>query len=167
MKEKIHGTTRHERRKEREGNPEQSPGNEAENRYERRKCRSPSLNELLHVPAFGNVVVFFYFRFPTVQTFPFVHRNHVAVSRTGRGEPLTENRILPKAFQSRNHPFEVPLGRSFAQDDAVHAVFELHVKREGEYRHERNRDESGFAVFFPNEPGRHRQKSSDAERHAD
>lgn len=163
MEEKVHGGARYERREKRRRSSKEREGDDCEDGKKREECRQSSFHELLNVPTFGNVVIFFYFRFPAIQALAFVHGNHEAVRRPGRSEAFSENRVVAEPFDTGNHPIEMPLRRIFPKNDAIHASFELDVEGESEEGNDRNREKRRFLMVLPNRFYRNGEKRSYSE----
>lgn len=69
MEKDVHRSARDESREKRERKPHERKSDEREYRDERKQCGESSFDELLHVPAFGNVVILLLFGFAFVEVF--------------------------------------------------------------------------------------------------
>lgn len=149
MQEGIHGEDGDKGREEGGGGPKEEKCEVSHDREEEDGSDDPSLDELLDVPALGDIVVlgllllcregisgwFFY----------------VAVGGTGGCEPLSERMIL-KSLESDDDAIEVSFGRSLAHEDLVESRLVLEVEESREEGEDDDRDNHRFLVFADDRP---------------
>jgi len=148
MQKEVHGQDRHERGEKSGRERKEHPGDNSHNSAEKNESDDSAFDELLDVPALGNIIIFRGFQISSVDRIIGEFHN-IAVGGTGGSESLS-HRMFHESFKSGHRTIEMPLRRAGTEDDSIDGPFVSEVKESGEDDEKEEHHDGFFLVFSPN-----------------
>ena len=147
MEEEIHRENCYKRSKKCRRERENYKGNHPHNGTKKYKSDNPSLNQLLNIPAFGNIIILGIFKVSSIN-WTILEFYNITVSRTSSSESLS-HRMFAKSFDSCHSSVKMSSRRAGSENNLINSTLVPNIKKSRKYREKQDYIHTFFFILSP------------------